>query len=109
MRKQLPARGTDWSALREQLLALGKDDVDWRRARTAVYVFNAGEDVLNVAKELALRGWFTGLVTDPRGIHLMLSPAHAQVADEYLADLRRTTDAVRSSGARASETRARYA
>ena len=30
---------------------LGKGDVDWRSAKTAVYVFNAGEDVLQVAKE----------------------------------------------------------
>jgi glutamate/tyrosine decarboxylase-like PLP-dependent enzyme len=51
MHKEMPARGTDWDALREQMIELGKGDVDWRRARTAVYVFNAGEDVLRVAKE----------------------------------------------------------
>jgi len=65
-------------------------------------------DIFAVWKQLALRGWFTGLLTEPRGIHLMLSPAHAQVADEYLADLREATDAVRRSGECAAETRARY-
>ncbi len=50
-RRSLPEKGTGWSTLREQLVALGGDDVDWRAARTAVYVFNAGEDVLSVAKE----------------------------------------------------------
>ncbi len=51
MHKAMPEHGTDWDALRDQLVELGKDDVDWRSARTAVYVFNAGEDVLRVAKE----------------------------------------------------------
>jgi glutamate/tyrosine decarboxylase-like PLP-dependent enzyme len=51
MHTPLPARGTDWDALRERMIELGKGDVDWRRARTAVYVFNAGEDVLRVARE----------------------------------------------------------
>jgi len=51
MRTTLPERGTDWTTLRAELEALGEDDVDWRHARTAVYVFNAGEDVLAVAKE----------------------------------------------------------
>jgi glutamate/tyrosine decarboxylase-like PLP-dependent enzyme len=51
MHTPLPARGTDWEALRERMIELGRGDVDWRRARTAVYVFNAGEDVLRVARE----------------------------------------------------------
>ena len=33
------------------------------------------------------RGWFTSVTTEPRALHLMLSPFHAQVADVYLADL----------------------
>ena len=51
MHHALPEHGTDWETLREQMLALGEGDVDWRRGRTAVYVFNAGEDVLRVAQE----------------------------------------------------------
>lgn len=50
-RSELPQRGTPWPELRERLVALGAHDVDWRRARTAVYVFHAGDDVLQVAKE----------------------------------------------------------
>ena len=57
---------------------------------------------------MAQRGWFTGLITEPRGIHLMLSPAHADFADEYLADLRRSVDEVAASGEDASATQARY-
>jgi len=51
LRRDLPEKGTDWETLRERLVSLGARDADWRRARTAVYVFNAGEDVLQVAKE----------------------------------------------------------
>lgn len=55
------------------------------------------------------RGWFTGLTTEPRAIHLMLSPAHAGVADAYLADLREVVADVAARGERADGTRARYA
>lgn len=33
------------------------------------------------------RGWFTSLTTEPKGLHLMLSPFHLDVADLYLGDL----------------------
>jgi glutamate/tyrosine decarboxylase-like PLP-dependent enzyme len=58
---------------------------------------------------LLRRGWFSGLTTEPRGIHQMLSPAHAGVADEYLADLAACVAEVAASGATAADTRARYA
>lgn len=66
-------------------------------------------DIFAVWGRMARRGWFTGLTTEPRGIHLMLSPAHAAVADQYLADLRASVAEVGASGERASETKARYA
>lgn len=44
-------------------------------------------DVLAVWAKLRERGWFSSVTTEPRGLHLMLSPFHAQVADGYLADL----------------------
>lgn len=37
--------------------------------------------------KLRERGWFTSLATEPKSLHLMLSPFHAEVADTYLADL----------------------
>lgn len=33
------------------------------------------------------RGWFTSLTTEPKGLHLMLSPFHNSVTGTYLADL----------------------
>ena len=41
------------------------------------------------------KGWHLNRNTDPRGLHLMLSPAHAAVADALIADL---VDAVASHG-----------
>jgi glutamate/tyrosine decarboxylase-like PLP-dependent enzyme len=55
------------------------------------------------------RGWFSGLTTEPRGIHQMLSPAHAHVADDYLADLAACIAEVAASGETAADTKARYA
>ena len=37
--------------------------------------------------KLRERGWFTSLATEPKSLHLMLSPFHAEVADTYLTDL----------------------
>lgn len=48
---RLPEKGEAWPALRERLVGLGSDDVDWRNKKSAVYVFHPGEDVLAVAKE----------------------------------------------------------
>jgi glutamate/tyrosine decarboxylase-like PLP-dependent enzyme len=75
------------------LLAYGADDAD----------------IFAVWGRLAKRGWMSGLVTQPRAIHLMLSPAHAQVADAYLEDLRSALAEVRASGESGRDVRARYA
>jgi len=37
--------------------------------------------------KLRERGWFTSTTSQPAGLHLMLSPFHAEVAGAYLADL----------------------
>ena len=50
-RARLPEKSEDWEHLRQRLLDLGRDDVDWRNKKTAVYVFNPGEDVMQVAKD----------------------------------------------------------
>ena len=52
-------------------------------------------DLYAVADVMDDRGWHLNRNTDPRGIHLMLSPAHAGVADKLIADLR---DAVANHG-----------
>jgi glutamate/tyrosine decarboxylase-like PLP-dependent enzyme len=44
-------------------------------------------DPFAVWGKLFERGWFTSLTTEPKGLHLMLSPFHASVTDTYLTDL----------------------
>ncbi len=58
---------------------------------------------------LKARGWFTGVITEPPGIHLMLSPAHAKAVDRYLADLRDAIADVQSGRSDAPAVEARYA
>ena len=53
-------------------------------------------DSLAILGQLYQRGWVTSAVTDPRGLHLMLSPVHLSVADQYLADLDAATEAARA-------------
>ena len=50
MRKKLPKQGTDWCTLERSLAEMGQQDAGWRDLKTAVFVFNAGDDVLEVTK-----------------------------------------------------------
>jgi glutamate/tyrosine decarboxylase-like PLP-dependent enzyme len=65
-------------------------------------------DIFQVYGRMFARGWFSGLVTEPRAIHMMLSPAHARVADEYLSDLEQAVAEVHESGGTAPAATARY-
>ena len=51
MLKAMPAAGRTWTELQDEMLARGQGDAKWREGKTAVYVFNAGEDVAQVQKE----------------------------------------------------------
>lgn len=51
MRTSLPEHGTPWPELEAELEARRQNDVRWRDGRAAVYVFHAGEDVLDVAHQ----------------------------------------------------------
>jgi sphinganine-1-phosphate aldolase len=63
-------------------------------------------DFYAVADAMEDRGWFLNRLTTPRGLHLMLSPGHAAVADQLLSDL---AEAVRTGGQTvAREGTARY-
>jgi glutamate/tyrosine decarboxylase-like PLP-dependent enzyme len=44
-------------------------------------------DALALWSKLRERGWFTSVTTEPKSLHLMLSPFHLQVTGAYLADL----------------------
>ena len=68
---------------------------------------HAEVDVYAVYSQMYLRGWFTSLTTEPKALHLMLSPFHIEVTDTYLNDLKDSVEAVRS-GNTDSITEARY-
>jgi glutamate/tyrosine decarboxylase-like PLP-dependent enzyme len=53
-------------------------------------------DVHAVADQMTARRWSVGRVRKPPGIHLMLTPVHAPIVDEYLADLAASVAAVRA-------------
>jgi sphinganine-1-phosphate aldolase len=50
-RKQLPETGTDWTSLKAEMTTMREGDVSWRDGSTGMYVFFAGQDVLDVAHE----------------------------------------------------------
>lgn len=49
-RLSLPEKGQAWPELEAQLKARAAHDVNWREGKTAIYVFNAGDDVGAVKK-----------------------------------------------------------
>jgi hypothetical protein len=45
-------------------------------------------DIAAVGDVMDERGWHLDRQNDPSALHMMVSPAHAKVADAFLADLR---------------------
>jgi glutamate/tyrosine decarboxylase-like PLP-dependent enzyme len=64
-------------------------------------------DIFTVADRMTTRGWSVGRIREPRGIHLMVTPVHAPIIDEYLADLAHSVNEARAV-AGPSPTRAVY-
>lgn len=48
---KMPDKGSSWDNLAAEMINRGSGDAKWREGKTAVYVFNAGEDVARVQKE----------------------------------------------------------
>jgi glutamate/tyrosine decarboxylase-like PLP-dependent enzyme len=72
------------------LIAFTRDDVNCHAISRAMYE----------------KGWVTSAITEPKGLHLMLSPIHAGVAGAYLADLEASLAAVKAkTGAPVAEVR----
>ena len=64
-------------------------------------------DSLALYTQMIRRGWITAFTTEPKSLHLMLSPFHATVQDQYLADLKASIQAVKE-GETESVKEARY-
>ena len=78
MTKKMPDTGTDWDSLRAEMITRGSDDAKWREGKTAVYVFNAGEDVANVQKEA-----YTMYMSE-NGLGALAFPSLKQMEDEVV-------------------------
>jgi sphinganine-1-phosphate aldolase len=46
-----PESGLGWSEIKRRMLDMQRRDVDWRRGRSGLHVYYAGDDVLEVARE----------------------------------------------------------
>ncbi len=76
--------------------------------RLGIIAFSHPEvDVFAVYRQMYRKGWFTSLTTEPKALHLMLSPFHIGVTDTYLRDLQASLGAV-EAGVSDSVTEARY-
>jgi glutamate/tyrosine decarboxylase-like PLP-dependent enzyme len=64
-------------------------------------------EALALTSELRKRGWFTSMNTDPPSLHLMLSPKHAEVVNDYLTALDASMQALRT-GETAGRIEVRY-
>ena len=78
MLKNMPEQGQKWSALKTEMVSRGGGDAKWREGKTAVYVFNAGEDVARVQKEAY------ALYMSENGLGPAAFPSLKQMEDEVI-------------------------
>jgi sphinganine-1-phosphate aldolase len=78
MHTKMPATGKPWNELKAAMIERGSGDAKWREGKTAVYVFNAGEDVAAVQKEA-----YT-LYMSENGLGPMAFPSLKQMEDEVI-------------------------
>ncbi len=76
---KMPETGRVWDHVRAEMVARGAGDVAWRDGRTAVYVFNAGEDIHTLQHEAY------GLYMAENGLGPLAFPSLAQMEKEVIA------------------------
>jgi len=75
---KMPDAGRDWAGLKQEMIDRGGNDARWREGKTAVYVFNAGEDVAQVQKEA-----YTMYMSE-NGLGPLAFPSLKQMEDEVV-------------------------
>ena len=75
---QMPEKGRDWAEVREEMIARGGGDAQWRDGKTAVYVFNAGPEISKVQHEAY------GLYMAENGLGPLAFPSLAQMEKEVI-------------------------
>ncbi len=68
-------------------------------------------DIFAIGDDVDTNGWFTNRNTSPLSLHVMLSPAHAPLAAQLVADLAAATErnrAAEATGDDGGERQVRY-
>ena len=76
---RMPETGRDWSEIEADMLARGAGDAKWRDGRTAVYVFNAGEEIAAIQKQA-----YTAYMSE-NGLGPLAFPSLAQMEKDVIA------------------------
>ncbi|MEM6706738.1 MAG: aminotransferase class V-fold PLP-dependent enzyme, partial [Acidobacteriota bacterium] len=64
-----------------------------------ILVLETGKGLGRVWRGLRDEGWFTGVVTAPAGLHLMVQPKHAELVEDFAAALERAAEGTREGAA----------
>ncbi len=78
MHMRMPQTGRDWPSLEAEMIERGRGDAKWREGKTAVYVFNAGDDVAAVQKAAY------ALYMSENGLGPLAFPSLKQMEDEVV-------------------------
>jgi glutamate/tyrosine decarboxylase-like PLP-dependent enzyme len=69
----------------------------WGKPQLGLIAFGSKEfDTNRVWAKLFERGWFLSATADPKGIHMMITPAHANSMDQLISDLKEVIPEVQS-------------
>lgn len=76
---RMPETGRPWGAVKSDLIERGANDAKWRDGRTAVYVFNAGEEIAAIQKEA-----YTAFMSE-NGLGPLAFPSLAQMERDVVS------------------------
>ncbi|MEP2989669.1 MAG: aspartate aminotransferase family protein [Parasphingorhabdus sp.] len=76
---KMPNQGRQWDDVKADMLGRGSDDVNWREGKTAVYVFNAGEEIAKIQKEA-----YTAYMSE-NGLGPVAFPSLAQMESDVIS------------------------
>jgi len=76
---RMPEQGRPWGDIKTEMTARGAGDAKWRDGRTAVYVFNAGDEIAAIQKEA-----YAAFMSE-NGLGPLAFPSLAQMEKEVVA------------------------
>lgn len=75
----MPEHGRAWPEIQSEMLSRGQGDAKWRDGRTAVYVFNAGEEIAEIQKQA-----YTAFMSE-NGLGPLAFPSLAQMEKDVIS------------------------